>query len=249
MDPIKDMKLEDPALKQSIKQIQTLKAQVENLKVDLGQEEKTITENLEIYKEKQRCLKKIGFLQEKIDQAGEMILKDDLSAMKRVMRRLGILDKHDIVQDKGRVAGEISSGDELIITELLLSGFFSGLSSKEIAAILTVFIHDESGGAGADNSKFHIKDPNLARAYSDVLKQAQKMFEIYADCKLNIDKETYLSGFKPQMIDVALKWCEGASFAEVCKISDLFEGSIIRCLRRLDELLKEMSNCAKVMGN
>jgi ATP-dependent RNA helicase DOB1 len=51
------------------------------------------------------------------------------------------------------------------------------------------------------------------------------------------------------MIDVTLKWCEGASFAEVCKISDLFEGSIIRCLRRLDELLKEMSNCAKVMGN
>jgi ATP-dependent RNA helicase DOB1 len=126
-----------------------------------------------------------------------MILKDDLSAMKRVMRRLGILDKHDIVQDKGRVAGEISSGDELIITELLLSGFFNSLSSKEIAAILTIFIHDESGGSGADNSKVHIKDANLARAYTDVVKQAQKMYEIYVDCKLNIDKDTYLNGFKP----------------------------------------------------
>jgi hypothetical protein len=62
MDPIKDMKLEDPSLKQNIKQIMTLKAQVETLKIDLGFEEKSVVENLEIYKEKQKCLKKIDFL-------------------------------------------------------------------------------------------------------------------------------------------------------------------------------------------
>lgn len=32
-------------------------------------------------------------------------------------------------------------------------------------------------------------------------------------------------------------------------MTDLFEGSIIRCLRRLDELLKQMEEAAKVIGN
>lgn len=40
------------------------------------------------------------------------------------------------------------------------------------------------------------------------------------------------------MIDVTFEWANGKTFAEICKISSLFEGSIIRCLRRLDELLK-----------
>jgi ATP-dependent RNA helicase DOB1 len=48
----------------------------------------------------------------------------------------------------------------------------------------------------------------------------------------------YVGSFKMSMVDLTLAWCKGASFAEICKISSLFEGSIIRCLRRLDELLK-----------
>jgi len=36
---------------------------------------------------------------------------------------------------------------------------------------------------------------------------------------------------------------------EICKICDVYEGSIIRCMRRLDELLKQMSKAAKVIGN
>jgi ATP-dependent RNA helicase DOB1 len=30
---------------------------------------------------------------------------------------------------------------------------------------------------------------------------------------------------------------------------DVYEGSIIRCMRRLDELLKQLENAAKVIGN
>lgn len=194
MDPLKDMKLDDKDLKEHIKQIRTLKAEGENLRIDLGVDEKIIEQNLDVYKEKQNSQKKLRFLQDKLDQAGEMILKDDLSAMKRVMRRLNLLDKNDIVQDKGRVAGEISSGDELLITELLLSGFFNNMNSKEIASILTVFVHDENGG---DNSKVHLKNPNMAKAFHEVVQQAHKMFEIYQDCKLNVEKETYVNSFKP----------------------------------------------------
>jgi ATP-dependent RNA helicase DOB1 len=32
-------------------------------------------------------------------------------------------------------------------------------------------------------------------------------------------------------------------------MTDIYEGTIIRTLRRLDELLKQMSNACKVIGN
>ena len=42
---------------------------------------------------------------------------------------------------------------------------------------------------------------------------------------------------------------QGASFAEVCKATSVFEGSIVRCLRRVDELLLQLSEAAKQMGS
>ena len=59
----------------------------------------------------------------------------------------------------------------------------------------------------------------------------------------------YLAGFKPQLVDLTLMWANGATFAEICKMSDTFEGSIIRCLRRLDELLKQLTDASKSIGN
>lgn len=50
-------------------------------------------------------------------------------------------------------------------------------------------------------------------------------------------------------MEATYAWCNGASFLEVCKLANTFEGSIIRCLRRLDELLRQLSEAAKSIGN
>jgi ATP-dependent RNA helicase DOB1 len=41
----------------------------------------------------------------------------------------------------------------------------------------------------------------------------------------------------------------GAKFIEICKLTDIFEGSIIRVLRRLEELLRQLSSAAQAIGN
>ncbi len=61
---------------------------------------------------------------------------------------------------------------------------------------------------------------------------------MFVESKINIEENDYLGTFKISMVDLTLAWCKGASFAEICKMSQIYEGSIIRCLRRLDELLK-----------
>ena len=68
--------------------------------------------------------------------------------------------------------------------------------------------------------------------------------------KGTIDEEEYVSSFKVELMDAVIQWCRGASFSEICKITDqLFEGSLIRVFRRLGELLRQMAMAAQVIGN
>lgn len=50
-------------------------------------------------------------------------------------------------------------------------------------------------------------------------------------------------------MDLVLSWAHGASFASICAGTDLFEGTIIRSLRLLEELLRQMINAARTIGN
>jgi ATP-dependent RNA helicase DOB1 len=50
-------------------------------------------------------------------------------------------------------------------------------------------------------------------------------------------------------MDAAYAWANGAKFLDVCKMTDVFEGSIIRYFRRLEELLHQLQQAAKAIGN
>ena len=41
----------------------------------------------------------------------------------------------------------------------------------------------------------------------------------------------------------------GAKFIDICKLTDTFEGSIIRVLRRLEELLRQLASASLAIGN
>ncbi len=44
-------------------------------------------------------------------------------------------------------------------------------------------------------------------------------------------------------------WISGFSFADLCNSTGTFEGSIIRNLKRLEELLRQLATAAGVIGN
>ena len=41
---------------------------------------------------------------------------------------------------------------------------------------------------------------------------------------MDIDADRYVDKFKPSLMDVVYSWCKGASFGEICKMTDVFEG-------------------------
>lgn len=54
---------------------------------------------------------------------------------------------------------------------------------------------------------------------------AKRIAKVSADAKLDVDEETYLNQFKPHLMDVVYAWANGATFAQICKMTDVFEGA------------------------
>ena len=71
------------------------------------------------------------------------------------IRRLGYADAADVIEMKGRVACEISSGDELLLTELIFNGAFNDLTVEQEVALLSCFVFQEKVGS-ARNSALYI---------------------------------------------------------------------------------------------
>lgn len=60
----------------------------------------------------------------------------------RVIKRIGLVDK-GVVTLKGRVTCEISSHHELLLTDLIFTGFFNDMTPIEIASLLSSLVHEE----------------------------------------------------------------------------------------------------------
>ena len=50
-------------------------------------------------------------------------------------------------------------------------------------------------------------------------------------------------------MEAVYAWVKGAKFVEVQKLTGFFEGSTIRALRRLEELLRQLASASKAIGN
>lgn len=174
-----------------------------------------------------------------------MIMSKDLVDMKRVMRRLDMVDKNDVPHLKGKVAASLSASDEILTTELIFSGFFQELSPPQMAAVLSCLVYTDNKSEGEPP-----KDELLSEPFAKLQEVANNVATIMEESNIELNKEEYLQKFAPEMMEITYKWCQGAKFTEICEISEsIFEGTIIRCLRRLDELISQLVECAKIIGN
>ncbi len=144
----------------------------------------------------------------------------ELKCRKRVLRRLGYCTAADVIELKGRVACELSSGDELLLTEMIFNGLFNALDVTQTAALLSCFVCDEKSN----------EMPKLSEALSGPLKQmqdlARRIAKVSVEAKLELEEDEYVEKFKPYMMDLVAAWCRGSSFGDICKMTDLFEGTL-----------------------
>ncbi len=222
MDPLKQMEINDENLKEKIEKKKTLEraiAEIETLIPEFESEEKK-QKKLELVKEKDKLLLNINILCDKLSKSKDLVLKDDLKNMKRVLRKLDFIDKENNVNQKGQVACLISTSDEIILTEMLYKGEFNDVDPATLAAMLSIFMVNENSKSESKS----LKNPILAQLFERVRENAGVIADVLIECKINLIKNDYLENFKCDLMETVLEWANGAKFTEICKLSDIYEG-------------------------
>ena len=241
LDPVRDMKITDDGFKQLLGKIEILRGRLHELPV--AQDKARLERLYAAYSAKREADEAADVLRERIAAANNVLQLDELKCRKRVLRRLGFTNADDIVEKKGRVACEISTGDELLLTEMIFNGIFNELTPEQCAAILSCCVFTERS-----EHPVRLKE-DLAAPLRVLQDTARRIARVSVECRLPVVEQEYVQSFKVELIEAVLQWCSGASFADICKMTDVFEGSIIRAFRRLQELLRQMALAAKAIGN
>ena len=100
-------------------------------------------EYYDLFQSKVELEQKIKSIKKQLSQADAILQLDELKCRRRVLRRLGYVSAADVIETKGRVACEISSGDELLLTEMIFNGSFNDLTVEQTVALLSCFTCDE----------------------------------------------------------------------------------------------------------
>ncbi|BFZ16879.1 hypothetical protein BsWGS_19918 [Bradybaena similaris] len=239
LDPIKNMGIEDKTLRDIVKKKNAFE---ECLYSHPLHKDSRLPELYGQFDQKAKIARDIKDLKLELKKKQSFLQMDELKCRKRVLRFMEYCTAFDVIEVKGRVACEISSGDELLLTELLFNGVFTDLSPQQACALISCFVCQEKG----------LEMPKLGEELAGPLRimqdTARHIARISREAKLELDEEAYVDSFRPHMMDFVREWCNGASFAQICK-TDVFEGSIIRAMRQLEEILREMVQAAKAIGN
>ncbi|KAI8601786.1 NUC185 domain-containing protein [Dissophora ornata] len=161
-----------------------------------------------------------------------------------ILKELNYLDpESSTVQLKGRVACEINTADELILTELILDNMLSEFEPEEIVALLSCFVCQEK------NASEPVLTPQLAKGKDMILAIEMRMAEVQKAHGLESAAAPGTSMLKFGLAEVVYEWARGMSFKQITELTDVQEGSIVRTIHRLDETCSEVRNAARMIGD
>ncbi|KAF9912565.1 ATP-dependent RNA helicase mtr4 [Linnemannia zychae] len=244
LDPVEDMGIRTPAFQRVVRQVETLeellyKHPMADLRVGSNRSK------YERFLERNEAQSQIRMLKAKLRKAVAVTQMTELKDRKRVLRRLAFTTKSDVVVVKGRVACEINTPDGLLLTELIFNGAFRELTPEQIVAMMSCFCFQEKLDAAPTKLKEVLSTP-----FRLLQETARAIATIEEECRIpDVDVDAYVQKFKPDMMDVAFAWANGASFEELITMTDAFEGSIIRMFRLLEEMMRQMAAACKALGN
>ncbi|KAF7210868.1 superkiller complex protein 2 isoform X1 [Nothobranchius furzeri] len=238
LDPVNDLQLKSVEVVEDCMRLRVLQASLKDFSCThsptFAEQFARIRERMSVQEELDRLLFLVS------DQS--LTLLPEYHQRIQVLQSLQYVDGSGAVQLKGRVACQISS-HELLLTELLFENVLSPLAPEESAALLSCLVFTQN-----TQVEPHITS-TLKEGIDRVLSVAQRIGELQRDCGIPQTAEEFIAQFKFGLTEVVYCWARGMPFAEIALLTDVQEGTVVRCIQRLDEVLKEVRQAARIVGD
>ncbi|KAI0101156.1 antiviral helicase [Daldinia grandis] len=164
----------------------------------------------------------------------------------QVLKDLSFIDADTRIQLKGKVACEIHSADELVLTELILDNVLADYEPAEIAALLSAFVFQEKTESVPNLTG------SLERGMKTIIEISEKVNTVQTEHQViqsAEDSNDFVSRPRFGLMEVVYEWARGMSFKNITDLTDVLEGTIVRTITRLDETCREVKNAARIIGD
>ncbi|KXX72911.1 Antiviral helicase SKI2 [Madurella mycetomatis] len=164
----------------------------------------------------------------------------------QVLKDLSFIDDASRIQLKGKVACEIHSGDELVLTELILENVLADYEPAEIAALLSAFVFQEK------TESVPRLTGNLERGMKTIVAISEKVSAVqtlHQVIQSSDESNDFVNKPRFGLMEVVYEWARGMSFKNITDLTDVLEGTIVRTITRLDETCREVKNAARIIGD
>eukprot|EP01071_Lankesteria_metandrocarpae_P002774 Lankesteria_metandrocarpae@DN2545_c0_g1_i4.p1 len=171
-------------------------------------------------------------------------LWDEMTNRLQVLQMRGMIDENGIITLKGQVACEITTSDEISLVESLFENVIQGLEPEEAAAVLSMFVYPEKS-----------QDTPLGPTEGIVAAEA-KVRQIHDDIekvmlsvRIRVDTQAWRRLCNNSLSLVVYLWATGAPFAQIMELTTMQEGTIVRAIQRLADLVRKVKDAAMMMGD
>lgn len=148
---------------------------------------------LDAFKTKTALLKEADSCATKAKESQAVAMKEQLRKMKRVLRKLEFISSDNVLAAKGRFSCELSTADELVVTNMVFDGAFNSLSVPQIVALLSCFVHQEENKDAGGSPKIR---SDMQGPFRQLQAVARAVAKVCADNKLITDEEEYVEYFR-----------------------------------------------------
>ncbi|KAJ1552689.1 hypothetical protein HK405_010364, partial [Cladochytrium tenue] len=135
-----------------------------------------------------------------------------------VLRDMGFVDEAGTVQLKGRVACEINTADELVLTELILDNFFADFDAAELVALLSCFVFQEKSQSEPRLT------PKLQKGIETIKQKAVLVNAAQRARGLDVGgPQDAVAALKFGLVEAVHEWARGVAFREITELTDVLE--------------------------
>ena len=197
-----------------------------------------------------RQVEKVNGLAKTLQKAKLAMSDENLTLFPDFQSRLELLKERryidpldSTVRLKGRVSSEINTCEELILTEVVFENVLADLDAAECAALLSALVFQAK-----TNDQPTLTD-RLQEAQQRVLMIATTLDNLQRKHRVLVDADWVQKSLNFGLMEVVYEWARGVPFSEICQLTTVEEGTIVRCITRLDETCREVRTIANVIGD
>ncbi len=141
--------------------------------------------------------------------------------------------------DSGRTLAGVFHECDLLIADCVRAGLFDGLNPAEVAALASVFVHEQRGPNRGDEGLPRSFPQSLVDKWWRIAHRAERLNEREAALDLPLTRRP-----DPGFAAIAHGWARGRNLSAVMSQDDITGGDLVRTMKSLIDLLRQLGEVA-----